>query len=617
LNSDAETIHGSVFAAARLYPDRTALIRRRGGQYVGTSYAELARAVKRAAERLRALGLERGDVVGILSPNRPEWIIADLAVLSLGGIVVPIYHTLPQEQLSYIVSDSGMRMLFVGEAGLRTRADAVQREIGCLDEVISLDDPAFRPGGASCDPAWDSEGDAAGDSDGDASGDGAGDAAGKDGPTGIDVASSDAATIVYTSGTTGEPKGVVLTHGNIVSNARALISRYEITPRDSALSYLPLAHMFERTCGHYVFLFAGGAVAYAQGLATVLDDVAAVRPTVLIAVPRVLERAYEAAVARIERGPWIGRGVVHRAFVLLNECANRRYRGERVPVWLSLRCRMYDALVASRFRRVGGGRLRIIVSGGAPLDRRIGKILRVLGFGIVEGYGLTETSPVVCCGSGAEYRLGTVGRPLDGVDVRIATDGEILVRGPNVMRGYLNKPDDTARVLGADGWLHTGDLGEFDGDGNLIVTGRSKEIIITSYGKNVAPGPVEERIARSPYVSQVVVFGDNRKSIVALIVPNRAALERYATEQGIASSAYGKLLEHGAVRGLLGDEIKKANTEAAPYERVTAFELIAEPFSEEGGTLTPTLKIRRQKVVETCTDLIEALYDKLEGKRAH
>lgn len=589
MNSNAETIHGSVFEAARLHPDRTALMYRRGGQYVGASYADLARAVGRAAARLGALGLGRGDVVGILSPNRPEWIIADLAVLSLGGIVVPIYYTLPQDQLTYIISDSGMRMLLVGEASLRTKADAVQRETGCLDEVISLDDPGFRLGHA-----------ASGDE-----------------PAGSNVASSDAATIVYTSGTTGEPKGVVLTHGNIVSNARALIRRYGITPDDSVVSYLPLAHMFERTCGHYVFLFAGGAIAYAQGLATVAEDVAAVRPTVLITVPRVLERAYEAAVAKIERGPWIGRGVVHRAFFLLNERANRRYRGERVSLWLSLRCRMYDALIASRFRRAGGGRLRLIVSGGAPLDRRIGKILHVLGFTVVEGYGLTETSPVVCCGSVADHRLGTVGRPLDGVDVRIASDGEILVRGPNVMKGYLDKPDETAQVLDADGWLHTGDLGELGGDGNLVVTGRSKEIIITSYGKNVAPAPVEERIALSPYVSQVVVFGDNRKSIVALIVPNRAALERYARERGIASGTYGALLEHSAVRELLGDEIRKANAEAAPYERVAAFEVLAEPFSEEKGTLTPTLKIRRRRVAETCTDRIEALYDKLEGKRAH
>lgn len=595
LNSATETIHGAVLATARAQPDRTALMYRAGARYVGVSYAGLARAIERAAAKLRDLGLRPGDVVGILSPNRPEWIVADLAVLSLGGIVVPVYHTIPSDQLKYIIDDSGMRMLFVGDAGLSSKVHTLRPEVSGLESVISLDELSVRSGEtAPAKAALPASGAA---------------------PESV-VAASDAATIVYTSGTTGEPKGVVLTHGNIASNARALVRRYGITPDDSALSYLPLAHMFERTCGHYVFLFAGGTIAYAQGLATVVEDVALVRPTVLIAVPRVLERAYEAALARIERGPGIGRGVVHRAFSLLNERANRRYRRERVPVWLDLRCRMYDALIASRFRRVAGGRLRLIVSGGAPLDRRIGKILRVLGFAVAEGYGLTETSPVVCCGSADDHRLGTVGKPLDGVEVRIAADGEILVRGPNVMKGYLDKPEETAQVLDADGWLHTGDLGEFDGDGNLIVTGRSKELIVTSYGKNVAPVPIEQRIARSQYVSQAVVFGDNRKSIVALIVPNRAAVTRYAEERGIPSTAYDALLAHPEIRALLGDEVRKANAEAASYERVAAFELLAEAFSEDGGTLTPTLKIRRKRVAETCTDQIQALYDKLEGKRA-
>jgi len=262
-----------------------------------------------------------------------------------------------------------------------------------------------------------------------------------------------------------------------------------------------------------------------------------------------------------------------------------------------------------------GGRLRLIVSGGAPLDRRLGKILQVFGFAVVEGYGLTETSPVVCCGRVGEHRLGTVGKPLDGVEVRIAGGGEVLVRGPNVMKGYLNKPEETSRVLDPDGWFHTGDLGKLDDEGNLAVTGRIKEIIVTSYGKNVAPAPVEERIARSRYVSQVAVFGDNRTRLVALIVPNREALERYAAERNIAGGAYDTLLRHGAVRELIAEEVGKANAEAASYERVAAFDLLAEPFSEGNGLLTPTLKIRRGKVAQTCTNLIEALYDKLEGKR--
>jgi len=603
LSNTEETIHGAVFAAARRHPERTALMVRSGESYARVSYAEFVRAVEAAAAHLRSIGLERGDVVGILSQNRPEWIVADLATLSLGCVVVPVYPTVPREQLRYIVADSGMRVLLAGDAHLLAVAESLAHEGGSLEAVVPLsalgmpDAPRAEAGASS--PRADA---------------GSSGAAPDRLPN---VGPSDVATIVYTSGTTGEPKGAVLTHANIVSNVRALIRRYGITPDDSALSYLPLAHMFERTCGHYVFLFAGGTVAYAQGLATVADDIRLVRPTVLIAVPRVLERAYEVALAKVEGGPGAGRGVVRRAFALLNERANRRYRGERLPPWLALRCGVYDALVASKFRKVAGGRLRLIVSGGAPLDRRIGKILHVLGLTIVEGYGLTETSPVVCCGEAGAHRLGTVGRPLQGVEVRIAADGEILVRGPNVMKGYLGKPEETSRALDPDGWFHTGDLGEFDDRGNLIVTGRSKEIIVTSYGKNVAPAPIEQRLARSPYVSQAVVFGDSRKSIVALIVPDRAALARFAEERGIAAEPYEALLAHPQIRAIIGEEVLTANAEAAPYERVVAFELLARPFSEGDGTLTPTLKVRRKAVERTCTDLIQALYDRLEGRHAH
>lgn len=603
LHSDAETIHGSVFETAAARPGATALMVTSGGRCAAVTYGALATAAALAAERLRALGLRKGDIIGILSPNRPEWIVADLAILSLGGVVVPVYHTLPPEQVTAIVADSGMRALLVGDAALLQRAEGVRREVAALETVILLDDLGIHFSGAAPARPGEAPAHAAGPA--------------QAGASQVHAAGSDPATIVYTSGTTGEPKGVVLTHGNIVSNARALIERYGITSGDSTVSYLPLAHMFERTCGHYVFLFAGGTVAYAEGLSTVARDVAAFRPTVLIAVPRVLERAYETALAKVESGPLIGQGLVRRAVALLNERANLLYQGKSVPLWLRARCWMYDALVASRFRRVGGGRLRLIVSGGAPLDRRIGKILRVLGFDVVEGYGLTETSPVVCCGEVENYRLGTVGKPLSGVEVRIARDGEILVRGPNVMRGYLNKPEETAAVLQEDGWLHTGDLGEFDDGGNLVVTGRSKDIIVTSYGKNVAPGPVEERIARSPYVDQAVVFGDNRKCIVALIVPTRDAIEQYARERGIAAVSYDALLEHDAVRELMSGEVKRANAESAPHERVTEFGLLVDPFSEEDGTLTPTLKLRRKRIAETCTDRIEALYEKLEGRHAH
>lgn len=593
MTSSAETIHGAVLAAAHAHQERAALKHKRDGRFITVSYAALARAVRLAAERLEAFGVGKGDAIGILSPNRPQWIIADLAALSLGGVVVPVYPTLPQNQLRYIIDDSGIRVLLVGDPSLFPDVGLVRERIPGLEEVVFLDE-------------W---GLSAGDSGSAAESGGAEFASSH-------VTASDPATIVYTSGTTGEPKGVVLTHGNVVSNARALIARYGITCDDSIVSYLPLAHAFERTCGHYVFLFAGGTVAYAESRVTVTEDVRAVRPTVLIAVPRVLEKACEAARDAVESGPWVRRGVVHRAVALLNERANLRFQGRGVPLWLEARCRMYDALVASRFRAIGGGRLRLIVSGGAALNRQTGKILRIMGFGIVEGYGLTEASPVVTCGRVDDHRLGTVGPSLDGVEVRITPDGEIQVRGPNVMSGYHNRPRETAAVLDGDGWLSTGDLGSFDDRGNLVVTGRSKEIIVTAYGKNVSPAPLEDRLAGGPYVDQAVIFGNDRKCIVALLVPAREEIERYARERGVSSESYETLLDHYAVRELIAGEVERANGEAAPYERVAAFGLIADPFTQENGFLTPTLKARRSEIERAYADRIAALYDGMEERRA-
>lgn len=632
MRPDPATIHDSVLAAAAARPDAAALMYRRDGEFEGVTYASLASAVRSAAARLRAFGIGKGDVVGIASPNRPQWVVADLAILSLGGVVVPVYPTLPVDQLKYIVNDSGMRMLMVGHSKLLASIEGMRNEVPSLEEVILLDDWGIRfPGPSDREATAESgragperetvEGGSAAVRDLEAASEER--RAGRDGEFATPAASrdyvgpDDLATIVYTSGTTGEPKGVMLSHGNIVSNARALIERYDIGPEDSTVSYLPLAHMFERTCGHYVFLFSGGTVAYAEALTTVARDVAAVRPTVLIAVPRVLERAYEVALNRVERGPWFKRGLVRRAFALLNECANRRYQGRLVPPWLWLRCRMYDALVASQFRKVGGGRLRIIVSGGAPLDRRIGKILRVLGFGIVEGYGMTEASPVIASGLATRHRLGTVGRPLRSVEVDISDDGEILVRGPGVMKGYLGKKDATAAVLGDDGWLHTGDLGKFDEEGNLVVTGRIKDIIVTSYGKNVAPVPIEERLAKSRYITQAVVFGDNRKSLAALLVPAKSEVERFAAERNVSADSYEALLTHYAVRELMEDEVKRLNAKGASYERITGFIVASEPFTPENGMLTQTLKLRRRVVAEAYADRIDSLYKELGSRHAH
>jgi long-chain acyl-CoA synthetase len=384
--------------------------------------------------------------------------------------------------------------------------------------------------------------------------------------------------------------------------------RFKVGPADVFLSFLPLCHMLERTCGYYTMLFAGATIAYAEGISTIASDVRKVRPTIIVVVPRIVEKIYEAVEQKVMEAPLVRRKLVLAAVRHLNERVNRAYRGERVPLALRLQCILYDRLVAAKFRKIAGGRLRLLVSGGAPLDRNLAKTLHVLGFNIIEGYGLTETAPVVCTAALEDNRLGTVGKPFDGVEVKIGESDEILVRGPNLMCGYFNLPEETAKTIDRDGWFHTGDRGRLDERGNLVITGRLKELIVTSYGKKVAPVPIEAEITKSPYVDQVLLFGDNRKFITALIVPEHGAIERYAREKTIAGADYATLLARAEIRELIAAEIERATAELAPFEKVRAFTLLPEGFTVANELLTPTLKLRRQKIAERYRNEIDALY---------
>ena len=333
------------------------------------------------------------------------------------------------------------------------------------------------------------------------------------------------------------------------------------------------------------------------------------------AVPRVSYRAFEYAAAEFGRGSRVKRWLVDLTIKDLNARADLRYQGKRVGPWLRLRCALLDRTIAAQFRKIGGGRLRILASGGAPLDRRIAKTYYVLGYNIVEGYGLTETSPVVCSNSISENTLGTVGRPVLGVDVRVGDNDEILVRGPNVMRGYHNKPEETARTIDVDGWFHTGDQGRFDPRGNLVITGRIKDLIVTSYGKNVSATAIELRITQSPYISQAMLYGDRMKYIVALIVPFRDATERLAEEIGIATDGYPTLLNNGGIRSFFAQEIERATADLSHFEQVKNFSLIEEEFSVANGLLTPLMKLRRSQVAERYRSTIASMYDeRTEGK---
>ena len=596
----ADTIHASFREAAANHRDKVALRHRRDGRYVEMTYGELESWVDVVAARLVSLGVKQGDTVGVLSHNRPQWVIADLATLSLGAGVVPLYPTLPPSYLQYIINDSRMTALVAGDALLLTSISTVMNETPDLAQTLLLDDAAIASGtiGFASDLRSDLKEDLS-----------------RRAVAYPDVAGDDVATIVYTSGTTGAPKGVVLTHANIVSNARALTERYGICSDDSTLSYLPLSHMFERTCGYYTFLFAGATITYADNMTTVGKDVAAAQPTVLIAVPRVLEKAHAAARWKIEGGSKRKQALVRSAIRDLNERANRRYRGERVSPWLALKCAVYDKLVAKKFRDAAGGRLRIIVSGGASLDKQIAKMLFVVGFNVFEGYGMTEASPVIACSPADGIRIGTVGTPLEGVEVKIGESDEILIRGPNVMKGYLGRPEETAEALDSDGWLHSGDQGKLDADGYLSITGRLKDLIVTSYGKNISPRPIEEKIGRSKYVTQVMVCGDGRKHLAALVVPDSEAVAQYARDNDIAFDDHEGLLKTDEIRELISSEIDLVNETAPSYEQVRGFDVLPEAFTLENGMLTPTLKPRRGRISMIHEELIERMYARIESRQ--
>ena len=590
------TIYRLFHDSAGRHAGRVALmVKDRNGRYIGITYRELKETVGRLAGALQNLGIAPGDRVAIYSRNRPEWAVADLAVLKLGGIVVPVYQTLPPAAVADIINDSGSRLLFVQNAELFSGLETVSQQCPTLLHVVFFEDPGRRvcqedrtfsdllthsPTAPDEDPSGRVPG----------------------------ISPDNPATIVYTSGTTGEPKGAVLTHGNIVSNALAAEKRFRFTADDVILSYLPLCHMFERTCGYYTFLFAGARIAYAQDMTTIVDDIRLVRPTILIAVPRIIEKVYQAVSQRIRESTVIRRKLVTAAMGDLNEYWNRIYRGLKIPVTLGLKRFFFDAVVASKFRRIAGGRLRLLVSGGAALDRGIEKTLHILGFNIIQGYGLTETSPVVTCRSLDDNRLGTVGKPLDGVEVRIGEDDEILVRGPNVMKEYFRKPEETKAAIDEGGWFHTGDQGRFDEDGNLIITGRIKELLVTSYGKNVAPVAIERKLAGIPYVEQSVLIGDGRKYLTALIVPRREMVSRYAVEQGLRADDYPEVLRTSALRDLFAEQIARATADLPGFEQVRAFTLLDETFTVENGLLTPTLKVRRGKILERYRHQIEDMY---------
>ena len=552
---------------------------------------------------LGSLGVGAGDRVAIMSESRPEWLLADFAILTLGAVTVPVYSTLTAQQARYIVQDAGARVAIVSTREQLEKLQSVRHQLPSLEAIVvfeapentsvsvmRLDDVIAR-GHARMMGEWG--------------------IAREFRDKAREIRPEQLATIIYTSGTTGEPKGVMLSHRNLISNLVAGHSIVPVDHEDVSLSFLPLSHSFERLVS-YVYLANGVTVIFAESMETIGRDMTVVRPTVMTGVPRV----YEKFMARIlERGhalPQPRRTLFDWGVKVAVARARAESMGKKARGILGLEVFIADRLVFSKVRDSVGGRLKCLVSGSAPLPTSVAEFFYGIGLPITEGYGLTETSPIVTANPMNAPRLGTVGKPIPGVEVRIADDGEILARGPNVMMGYYNKPEATADVV-RDGWFHTGDVGTIDGDGYLRITDRKKDLLVTSGGKKVAPQPIEAVLRRSPLIAEAVLLGDRRRFVSALIVPDFAALERRLKDLGLPPAPRDELIARADVIALYDEIVEALNRELSQFERIKKIRLLPREFTIESGELTPTMKVKRKSVEENWRTAIDEVYRESAG----
>ena len=572
-----------------------ALVRPHGTTWETLSYREVYRRVRGLSLGLQEIGIGEGDRIGIMSANRPEWMISDHACLAALASGVAIYPTLPAAQAAYILRDSGAVAVFVEDAVQLAKVRAARDTLPALRHIISFDPALVAPDVRAFDAVL-------------AAGDAIGEARDEAWRTRALTATPDRlATLIYTSGTTGDPKGVMLSHGNITSNAVSGLQVLCIRADDEYLSFLPLSHIFERML-HFTLFHAGARISYARSMETVAADMQVRQPTVVASVPRLYEKIH-ARVQEESRRSAVSRAVFSWAQRQARIWSELELGGRPLPGGVAARKWIADRLVFRKVRARTGGRIRFFISGGAPLGAELARFFYSAGLPILEGYGLTETSPVICVNDLESVRIGSVGRAMPGIDVRIADDGEVLTRGPHVMQGYWQQPEATAAVLGPDGWFHTGDIGELDADGFLRITDRKKDIIVTAGGKNIAPQPIEGRIKRSPFVVNAVMIGDKRKFPILLLVPNTDLLQAWARHRQLPmAEEVPALLASAEGVAKMEREVTKVLGELAQFERPKKLLLLAEDFSLERGELTPTLKVKRRVVEARLREQIDALY---------
>jgi long-chain acyl-CoA synthetase len=574
-------------------PNPRAQMIRLDGRWESISSQEFLRRVAGLSTAFVELGVKPGDRVGLFSPNRPEWHTADFAITGAGAVTVPVYFNESPDRMAYILKHCGAKVVFVaGAVQLRWLLN-VRKELPELEQIIVADaGPDIPPECLRYETLIASAG--------------AADISAYR-LRASQVLPGQLASLIYTSGTTGEPKGVMLTHTNFCSNVHDVGYDFQLNPaEDVALSFLPLAHVYGRTLD-YIYIFGGATLAYVEAVEAVAQALLEVRPTVTAAVPRFFEKIYARIVEQGSKNTGMKKMIFDWAMRVAEKSAQWRAGQSHASLVLTLQWKLADALVYHKIRANMGGRLRLISSGGAPLSKDLAEFFWAVGIPLYQGYGLTETSPIVSSNYPLN-RMGSSGKPIPNVQVRVAEDGEILVKGPCIMQGYYKNPEATREVLSEDGWFRTGDIGYVDKDNYLFITDRKKDLLKTAAGKFVAPQPIENALKTSPYILNAMVVGDKKKFIVALIVPNPATVAAKAADQGIKFASNSELAAHPWVHSLIDSEVKRLTVHLAQYETIKRFALLPEDFTFDNGSLTFTLKLKRRVVEQQYAAVIESLY---------
>ena len=578
--------------------DKKLFYYKKDNDWVGLNGKDILITVEDISFGLRSLGIEANSNIAIISNNSPKWAMCDYGIICSTMSTVTIYPTLISSQVEFILQNSNSKLIFVENQEQLEKVNSIKSNCKDLNYIVVLDD--------SCKQESDDTMNFVTFLD-----------KGKDFSQDCDISFSDMVnsvkeddilTIIYTSGTTGVPKGVVLTHKNLLSNVEGTLKVAEFTNNETFLSFLPLSHVLERMGGHYTPFTIGATIYYAENMETIADNMVESSPTIVVCVPRVFEKIHAKFMQGIKSAPKIRQNLFNWALNVGSKYSNLKVSKQKIGFFLSLKHKIADKLIYSKVKARFGGKIKFFVSGGAPLSKHLAEFFAAVDITILEGYGLTETSPVLTVNSPTDLKFGYVGKPLFNVNIKIADDGEILAKGPNIMTKYYRNEEATREVFDNDGWFHTGDIGIIDADGFLKITDRKKSLIVTSGGKNIAPAPIELKLATSSFIEQVHVIGDKRNFLTALIVPNFDALTSFLKNNGSDLKDPNALVDHPDVIELFNSEVEIAMSEFSNYEKIKKFTLLTEPFSIEKGEMTPKMSIVKKVVEQNYSELINKMY---------